>query len=161
MDVREFRNAMGNFASGVTVITSKDENDNFVGLTVNAFSSLSLDPAQILFCIDKGSSSLPAIKKGNAFVVNILQEKQELVCLGFAKKGGNKFKDVPISLSDEGVPVLTDNLATIHCHVYEIYEGGDHLIVVGDVGDFSYDESKTPLLFYRGKLNPKFQETMA
>ncbi|WP_087974767.1 flavin reductase family protein [Oceanobacillus rekensis] len=151
MDVKEFRNAMGHFASGVTVITTKDE-DNFVGLTVNAFSSLSLDPAQILFCIDKGSSSLHAIKKDSPFVVNILQDEQESVCRGFAKKGGDKFFGIDYSLSNEGIPFLKDNLATIHCKVHEIFEGGDHLIVVGNVSDFSCNDNKDPLLFYRGKL---------
>lgn len=151
MDRRGFRNTMGNFASGVTVITAKGE-DKFVGLTANAFSSLSLDPAQILFCIDKGSSTLPAIKKGRSFVVNILQEEQEEVCLNFAKKGGDKYAGVDFSINKDGVPVLKDNLATVHCSVHELYEGGDHYIVVGDVNDFSYDESKKPLIFYRGKF---------
>jgi flavin reductase (DIM6/NTAB) family NADH-FMN oxidoreductase RutF len=153
MDTREFRNTVGNFASGVTIITTKnEEEEKFVGLTVNAFSSLSLDPAQILFCIDKGSSSLPAVKKGNPFVVNILQEEQESVCRGFAKKGGDKFAGVDYSITEKGIPVLNDNLASIHCTVHEILEGGDHYIVVGDVSDFSYDETKKPLVFYRGKF---------
>ncbi|MGJ9460725.1 flavin reductase family protein, partial [Oceanobacillus sp. CF4.6] len=131
------------------------------GLTVNAFSSLSLEPAQILFCIDKGSSSLQAIKKDKAFVVNILQNEQEEVCLGFAKKGGNKFAGIDYAISDEGVPFLNDNLSTIHCTVHEIFEGGDHLIVVGNVGAFSHNDTKQPLLFYRGKLNPELQNSMA
>lgn len=151
MDTREFRNTMGNFASGVTIITTKDE-EKFVGLTVNAFSSLSLDPAQILFCIDKSSTSLPAIQKGKAFVVNMLQEQQESVCRNFAKKGGDKFADVDYSISEEGIPILKDNLVTVHCSVHEIYEGGDHFIIVGDVSDFSYDQTKNPLIFYRGKF---------
>lgn len=151
MDTRKFRNTVGNFASGVTVITIKDE-ENFVGLTVNAFSSLSLDPAQILFCIDKGSRSLPAIQRGRPFVVNIMQEAQESVCRGFAKRGGDKFEGVDYSITEQGVPVLKDNLASIHCTVHEILEGGDHFIVIGDVNDFSYDETKKPLVFYRGKF---------
>ncbi|MFC4022337.1 flavin reductase family protein [Oceanobacillus longus] len=159
MDAKEFRNVMGHFASGVTVITTKNE-DNFVGLTVNAFSSLSLDPAQILFCIDKGSTSLHAIKNDSPFVVNILQDQQESVCRGFARKGGDKFSGINYSLTNEGIPFLKDNLATIHCTVHEIYEGGDHFIVVGNVGDFSYDDTKNPLLFYGGKFSSISQRSL-
>lgn len=160
MNDKEFRNLMGYFATGVTVITTKDEQDNYRGLTVNSFTSLSLDPKQILFCIDKKSSSVDSFKKKRPFVVNILQDQQESLCRHFAKRGEDKFSNIEFSVSAEGVPVVNDNLATIHCSVHEVYEGGDHLIIIGNVNDFSYDETKKPLLFYRGQLKTSFDQLL-
>lgn len=152
MDARLFRNTLGHFATGITIITATGEENQFVGLTANAFSSLSLDPPLILVCIDKGSSTVPVFTKGRPFVVNILQEGQEAECWKFAKKGEDKFSQTAYQLSDAGVPVLDSNLATIHCTVHELLEGGDHYILTGLVHDVSYDEAKQPLLFFRGKV---------
>src|SRR3954447_23386431 len=106
MDQREFRNTLGTFATGVTIITVKGENGENIGLTANAFSSLSLDPPLILVCIDKKSYSVPFFKKENPFVVNILSEEQEEDCWVFAKKGTDKFAQAAYDLSEDGVPIL-------------------------------------------------------
>jgi 3-hydroxy-9,10-secoandrosta-1,3,5(10)-triene-9,17-dione monooxygenase reductase component len=150
LDQREFRNTLGHFATGVTVITAK-YGEELIGLTANAFSSLSLEPPLILVCIDKRSSSLRALEKGQPFVVNILEQNQEQECWGFAKKS-DKFSEADYSLSADGVPVLNGNLATIECDVHEILEGGDHFIITGLVKNAVYDEKKAPLLFFRGKI---------
>ncbi|MEH7094521.1 flavin reductase family protein [Neobacillus vireti] len=150
MDNREFRNTLGHFATGVTVITAK-YGEELIGLTANAFSSLSLDPPLILVCIDKRSGSLRAFKKGQPFVVNILEQNQEEECWGFAKKT-DKFADANYSMSADDVPILNGNLATIECEVHEILEGGDHYIITGLVKNASYDQEKAPLLFFRGKI---------
>lgn len=152
MDPKMFRKTLGHFATGVTVITAVDGNNKPVGLTANAFSSLSLEPPLILVCIDKKSDSLPAFKEGAPFVVNILSENQEDACWAFAKKGEDKFKGLAYKVSDDGVRYLEGNLATIHCTVYENFEGGDHMIVTGLVRDVSFDEKENPLLFYKGKI---------
>ncbi|MDP4156634.1 MAG: flavin reductase family protein [Bacillota bacterium] len=149
MDIREFRNTLGHFATGVTVITSR-LGEELIGLTANSFSSLSLEPPLILVCIDKKSSSLHAFTKDQPFVVNILQHAQEKVCWDFAKKA-DKFTNAEYSLSKDNVPVLEGNLATIECTVAELFEGGDHYIVTGLVSRFEYDLQKAPLLFFRGK----------
>ena len=152
MDPREFRNTLGTFATGVTIITTKGENGENIGLTANAFSSLSLDPPLILVCIDKKSYSVPFFKKENPFVVNILSEEQEEDCWVFAKKGTDKFAQAAYDLSEDGVPILKENLSTIVCQVHEVLEGGDHIIVTGLVKDIARNEEKKPLLFYKGQI---------
>ncbi|ULT58018.1 flavin reductase family protein [Neobacillus drentensis] len=157
MDPRQFRNTLGHFATGVTVITTKNE-EELIGLTANAFSSLSLDPPLILVCIDKKAGSLSAFKQGHSFVVNILQEGQEEECWRFAKRSEDKFANSSYTLSSHGIPVLNDNLATLECTVAELLEGGDHIIVTGKVEAVSYDEEKSPLLFFRGKIGQMKKE---
>jgi 3-hydroxy-9,10-secoandrosta-1,3,5(10)-triene-9,17-dione monooxygenase reductase component len=152
MDQREFRNTLGTFATGVTIITVKGENGENIGLTANAFSSLSLDPPLILVCIDKNSYSVPAFQTGRPFVVNILSEEQESDCWTFAKKGTDKFANAQYELSEDGVPMLKENLSTLVCDVHEVLEGGDHWIVTGLVKAISRKEEKQPLLFYKGKI---------
>lgn len=152
MDQREFRNTLGTFATGVTIITTKDEQGEYIGLTANAFSSLSLDPPLILVCIDKKSYSLPAFVKGRPFVVNILSEEQENDCWNFAKKGADKFANAQYELSSDGVPILNGNLSSLICNVDEVLEGGDHIIVTGLVEEIARDDEKQPLLFYKGKI---------
>lgn len=159
MDQREFRNTLGHFATGVTVITTKNEGE-LVGLTANAFSSVSLDPPIILVCIDKKSSSMQALKKDAPFAVNILQKDQEDECWRFAKRSIDKFEGASYTLSNEGVPLLKGNLATLECSVAEVIESGDHYIVTGDVKSTSYDTQAEPLLFFRGKLEQVAQATL-
>ncbi|GIN93852.1 flavin reductase [Siminovitchia terrae] len=151
MESREFRNTLGHFATGVTVITTTNGMEN-IGLTANAFSSVSLEPPLILVCIDKKASSIEALKKDRPFVVNILQQEQEAECWGFAKRGQDKFAGVSYTISEDGVPMLQGNLATIECRVDEIFEGGDHYIITGKVKKANYDKEKNPLLFFRGEI---------
>jgi 3-hydroxy-9,10-secoandrosta-1,3,5(10)-triene-9,17-dione monooxygenase reductase component len=153
MDQREFRNTLGTFATGVTIITLKNDKGEYIGLTANAFTSLSLEPPLILVCIDKKSYSLPAFIKGRPFVVNILSEEQEEDCWTFAKKGADKFANAQYDLSTDGIPVLKENLSSIICNVHEVLEGGDHIIVTGLVKEIARDETKKPLLFYKGKIS--------
>ncbi|VEF46584.1 flavin reductase domain-containing protein [Bacillus freudenreichii] len=152
MDQTDFRKTLGHFATGITVITTMDEKKQAIGLTANAFSSVSLDPPLILVCIDKKSESLQAFKEEAPFVVNILQENQEEACWSFAKKGDDKFEGIPHQRMEDGTPYLEGNLATIHCTVYENINAGDHIIVTGLVHDVSFNEEESPLLFFRGKV---------
>ncbi|MDT8860715.1 flavin reductase family protein [Alkalihalobacillus sp. MEB130] len=151
MDGREFRNTLGQFATGVTVVTTT-MGEELIGLTANAFSSLSLDPPLILVCIDKRSSSMVAFTKERPFAINILQEGQEDECWKFASKSADRFEGVTYSLSNDGVPIISQNLATIECMVEDVLEGGDHYIVTGRVKKVDYDQEKQPLLFFRGKI---------
>lgn len=151
MDSRQFRNTLGHFASGVTVITTK-HGDELIGLTANAFSSLSLDPPLILVCIDKKSSSIKAFQQGEPFAVNILSEKQVEDCWRFAKKGKDKYEGCAYDLSEDGILLLQNNLATLKCTVAEVLEGGDHYIITGRVKQAAYDDTENPLLFFRGKV---------
>ncbi|MEK4023686.1 flavin reductase family protein [Sporosarcina sp. FSL W7-1283] len=151
IEPREFRNTVGHFATGITVITTINGKEK-IGLTANAFSSLSLDPPLILVCIDKRSGSLKALKRDHPFAVNLLKKSQETECWRYAKSSGDKFEGAAYKLSEEGVPILEDNLATIECVVADIIEGGDHYIVTGLVKNASYDDQGEPLIFFRGKI---------
>ena len=143
-----FRQALGHFASGVTVITALDRGEP-VGLAANSFSSLSLEPPLVLFCAGKSSTTWPRIKSAGTFCVNVLEERQEALCRQFAGKG-DKFHGVgwhPASHS--GAPILDNVLTWIDCVIDAEHDAGDHLVVVGRVMELNINEGK-PLLFYRG-----------
>lgn len=152
MDKKLLRNTLGHFASGVTIITAENEGE-FLGMTANAFSSLSLEPPLILVCIDKRAKTMKGLEKGKPFVVNILQEKQENECMIFAKSDTNKFEKTFYSLNQHGIPVLEKNLATVECSVENLLDGGDHYIVTGLVLKTEYSIDKDPLVFFRGKFD--------
>ncbi|QQK74391.1 flavin reductase family protein [Salicibibacter cibarius] len=151
MDFQAFRNTLGHFSTGVTVVSTKSEYE-FLGFTANAFSSVSMDPPIILVCIDKKATSLHAFKPNHPFVINILTKEQKEDGLWFSKKSDEKFKDISYTVSKDGVPVLDGNLATIECDVAAIIEAGDHYIITGNVKDVVYDDQKDPLIFFRGQL---------
>ena len=150
IDPRELRNVMGNFATGVTIITTKDAMGKPFGLTANAFSSLSLDPPLLLICVDKKVDCYACFEESKVFGVNFLSEGQDQLSTRFATKGIEKFEGIPHKLGDLGVALLDGALAHIECKLVSAYEGGDHTIYIGEIqraevlGDH-------PLLFFRGK----------
>jgi flavin reductase (DIM6/NTAB) family NADH-FMN oxidoreductase RutF len=149
-DSARFRQIMGHFCTGVTIITAIDDGEP-VGLTAQSFTSLSLDPPLILFAPGLTSSTWPRIKNAGTFCVNILGEQQEAVCRTFAVSGADKFAGTPWTPSDvTGAPVLDDVLAWVDCTLEAEHDGGDHVIVVGRVVDLSLEQEGKPLLFYRG-----------
>ncbi len=156
IDPIEFRNCCGRFATGVTVVTAMLNDGSPVGVTANSFSSVSLDPPLILFCLDKKALSFDAFNLASHFAFNILSESQQAVSNNFASQGIDKFKDANFKLNDSGVPILEGCLATIECRMHAIHDGGDHQIIVGKVQsmamkDLSADEHGRPLLYFSGK----------
>jgi flavin reductase (DIM6/NTAB) family NADH-FMN oxidoreductase RutF/DNA-binding MarR family transcriptional regulator len=149
MDTIEFRNALGKFATGVTVVTAKNPEGGFVGTTASSFNSVSLDPALILWSIDNSARSLLAYETGEHFVVNILAADQVSISNHFARQQDDKFQDVDYELNAEGVPLLPSCAANFECKLYATYEGGDHTIIVGEVIRFS-TASRKALLFHQG-----------
>jgi flavin reductase (DIM6/NTAB) family NADH-FMN oxidoreductase RutF len=145
----EFRAALGRFASSVTVVTSKGTDGEVRGITVSAFSSLSLNPPLILVCIDNRSSLIEHLKEGQAFAVNILCQEQEFHSRRFASKEANRFEGIGYREGVTGSPVLDNALAVLECNVVNTHPGGDHTIVVGQVEATSLNEQK-PLLYFRG-----------
>lgn len=145
----EFRSAMSRFASSVTVVTTKTEDNELSGITVSAFSSVSLDPPLILVCIDKRASFHDVLEKGRYFAVNILAEDQELVSRRFASKEPDRFTGLAYKEGVTGMPLLDGALASIECRVVHSYAGGDHTIVVGEVESAAVAEGK-PLAYFRG-----------
>lgn len=149
VDFRKFRNALGNFATGVTIVTAKDIDSGYVGTTASSFNSVSLEPPMILWSIDKRARSLPAYQQAEHFVVNILAADQLSLSNHFAAQKEDKFKNVDYQLNPEGVPFIDNCAARFECKTASIYEGGDHLIIVGEVLRFD-DTGRDALLFHRG-----------
>ena len=151
VDSLTFRRTLGSFASGVTVVTTKDPNTKEpVGLTVSAFSSVSMDPPLVLFCLDKRSSTLLAFNANGHFAVNILADDQLPLSNLFASKDQDKWGEVPHRPGLAEVPVLSGTVAHLECSLVKEIDGGDHSIIVGLVEASSYNADKQPLLYFRG-----------
>jgi flavin reductase (DIM6/NTAB) family NADH-FMN oxidoreductase RutF len=152
IDPRELRNVFGAFATGVTVITTKDTAGKPFGLTANSYTSLSLDPPLVLVCVDKKVDCYACFDQSKIFVVNILSEGQDRLSTRFATKGIEKFEGVAVRQGNLGVPLLDGAVAHIECTLVSAYEGGDHTIYVGEVQTASASGDR-PLLFFKGKYN--------
>ncbi|WP_327686837.1 flavin reductase family protein [Streptomyces sp. NBC_00467] len=148
----EFRRVLGHFATGVTVVTTRDE-DGPAGFACQSFASLSLDPPLVVFMVARTSTTWPRIARAGAFCVNILGEEQGLLCRGFAVSGADKFAGVahrPAPVT--GSPLLDGVPAWVDCTVQSVHTGGDHLIVVGRIAALGAAEDGAPLLFHRGRF---------
>ena len=154
IDKIEFRNAMGHFVSGVTVVTVLDGQGGIGGLTANAFSSLSLDPPLVLICLDTLSQARVYIETEKAFTIHFLADDQEKTAIAFAQHGPNKADGLAWELSKKGIPKLTEYMVALECQLENELEGGDHIIIVGRVLDISTNENKrAPLTYYKGQIN--------
>ncbi len=151
-DSREFRNALGNFATGVTIITAKGANGELVGVTASSFNSVSLDPPLILWSLDRNSTSLQVIEAASHFCVHILSDAQGEECMAFAKSGADKFADLEYGEGLGGAPLIDGCLARFECRNVVHHDGGDHVIIVGEVERFDVQDGD-PLIFFRGKLS--------
>lgn len=145
----EFRAALSRFASGVTVVTTKDAEGKPHGITVSAFCSLSLDPPLILVCIEKSAGSHNAFTESGFFVVNILSEEQIAHSNQFAAPIFDKFNGIKYQTGLEGVPILENALANLECKLVNSHENGDHTIFVGQVEKTTLKDGK-PLLYFHG-----------
>lgn len=148
-DAREFRNAIGCFSTGVTVITVKGEGDTHA-MTANAISSVSLDPPIILACIDHRAKCLNLIKDTGYFGVNILKDSQIDISRYFANQKCEQDPQFSFLLTENGAPLLRDALVNINCKVIQSIEVGDHTVFFGEVLDLKTDDG-TPLCFYKGQ----------
>jgi flavin reductase (DIM6/NTAB) family NADH-FMN oxidoreductase RutF len=157
LDQSLFRQVAGSFASGVTVITTGTDG-SYCGMTASAFTSLSLTPPMILVCVDRtsrtGSLMQQNMESTGRFNVNILAVDQEHVSRAFARSvegEGDALRGVPYDIGKSGVPILRGSLAHFECRVALKYDGGDHLIFVGEVEDGGVSEHQAPLLHFRGR----------
>jgi flavin reductase (DIM6/NTAB) family NADH-FMN oxidoreductase RutF/DNA-binding MarR family transcriptional regulator len=149
IDVREFRNALGSFTTGVTIATTRDRADHDVGLTVNSFNSVSLDPPLVLWSLAKSSHSLKAFVEAEFFAVHILAASQESLSNLFSKRGADKFAALHVKRGHGGVPLLDGCAARFECRTAFRYAGGDHEILVGEVLTFEHFD-RLPLVFQKG-----------
>lgn len=149
-DARDFRRALSQFPTGVTVITALDKQGEPVGVTASSFNSVSMDPPLILWSIDKGAYSLETFQETEFFAVNVLNRDQVETSNRFASRGEDKFSGIDYSAGQGGAPVLADYAAQFECKTWAVYEGGDHLILVGEVVGYRYNDAQSPLVFARG-----------
>jgi flavin reductase (DIM6/NTAB) family NADH-FMN oxidoreductase RutF len=146
----EFRQTLGRFATGVTIITTQHLGQ-LHGTTVSSFCSLSLEPPLILVCIDLNATIHDLIIESEIFGVNILAEHAETLSRHFARRIPDKFSNISYNLGQLGVPLLEDALASLECRVAARYPGGDHSIFIGEVVALNTQSHTQPLLFYRSK----------
>ena len=147
----KFRQVMGNFPTGVTVVTTMGEDDQPYGVTVNSFTSVSLDPLLVLVCLDNQLSGLESFQSSRRFAVNILSEDQEDISNYFATSGTDRSQDFYVE-GKTGAPLLKGAVATLECELVEMLPAGDHTIFLGEVRSAEIEETnqKNPLLFFRG-----------
>jgi flavin reductase (DIM6/NTAB) family NADH-FMN oxidoreductase RutF len=150
IDPRAFRQALGQFATGVAVITAEGADGSAIGMTMSSFNSVSVDPPLILFSIDRKAFSLAAMTEAKGYAVNILGRDQEHLSNRFAKALGDKWAAVEHTLGHMAAPLISGALAHFECAPYAHYDGGDHVIFVGRVVRFSAYPANEPLIFFRG-----------
>jgi 3-hydroxy-9,10-secoandrosta-1,3,5(10)-triene-9,17-dione monooxygenase reductase component len=148
VDGGRFREVLGHFATGVTVVTAIEDGEP-IGFTCQSFTSLSLEPALVALAPAKSSTSWPRIAKARTFCVNILADDQEALCRDFAVSGGDKFRGIGWRPGGSGAPVLDGALAWVECEFVRSHDAGDHELVVGRVLDLGVVPGR-PLLYYRG-----------
>jgi flavin reductase (DIM6/NTAB) family NADH-FMN oxidoreductase RutF len=147
---RDFRRALGSFATGITVVTASSRESGMIGITANSFNSVSLDPPLVLFSLDRRAYSLAAFHSAGHFGINVLSDDQRNLSQIFATAMIDKWENVNYELWDTGCAMLTGALANFECKTQHIYDGGDHLIFVGRVEKMRWVETGDPLLYFRG-----------
>jgi 3-hydroxy-9,10-secoandrosta-1,3,5(10)-triene-9,17-dione monooxygenase reductase component len=147
---RQFREALGAFATGVTIVTTRSRTGEDIGLTANSFNSVSLDPPMVLWSLAKSSKSLPAFLESGYFAVHVLAAAQEALSFTFATRGADKFAGLAVERGGGDVPLLPDCSARFQCRTAFTYEGGDHVIFVGQVEAFDHF-NRPPLVFHSGR----------
>ena len=159
-ETKALRNALGAFATGVTIVTTRGADGGDAGLTANSFSSVSLDPPMVLWSLGKTSSSIDAFRAAGHFAVHILAADQDALSGRFASKGIDRFAGLDLGRGHGGIPLLLDCTARFECRTAFQYEGGDHVIFVGEVLDFTHSE-RPPLVFHGGRYGTVIKKDTA
>mgnify|MGYP005836515959 CR=1 FL=1 len=161
IDRDSFRQVLGHFAAGVTVVTTVNKEGAPYGLTATAFTSVSLDPPLVLVCVDRKSETHPHFAAAGVFAVNFLAYGQEELSRRFAVSGGEKFREVAHSRGVTGAPLLEGTVGYVECELRQAVEAGDHTIFIGEVVNArcptpetgGRTQAPTPLLYYRGRYH--------
>ena len=149
---REFRAALGMFATGVTIVTCRGANGELVGLTANSFNSVSLDPPLVLWSLSRSASSMAALAAGCHYAINVLAADQQALAERFASRGVDRWAGVAFTDGAQGAPLLTGAVATFECFNRSQYAEGDHVIFVGQVERCSHNPDASPLLYHGGRF---------
>lgn len=150
-DAREFRSALGMFATGVTIVTARGEDGTLVGLTANSFNSVSLDPPLVLWSLSRRAGSMPVFSRGSHYAINILAADQKGLAERFATRDIDRFAGVAWQDGAGGAPVLAGVAAVFECANRSQYEEGDHIIFVGEVERCAFAPAAQPLIFHGGR----------
>lgn len=151
-DTKAFRTALGSFPTGITVMTAASSEASHIGITVNSFTSVSLDPPLVLWCIDRRSRRYPAFANAPGFTVSILASGHQEVSSRLAGAGEHSLDDIALIATELGPPALADSLAVFECARESVQEAGDHAILIGRVLRFArYDGAGAPLVYFQGK----------
>jgi flavin reductase (DIM6/NTAB) family NADH-FMN oxidoreductase RutF len=150
-EARAFRNSLGVFATGVCVVSAMTPEGQPMGLTINSFASVSLNPPLILWSIDKASDTMPVFEAVHAFTVNVLAEGDKDLSQRLSRKGHHGLNDGEWRAGATGAPVLNDAIAHFDCVISARHDGGDHVILVGEVKAHAHKDGGHPLLYYRGR----------
>ena len=145
----DFRSALSHFASGVTVVTTKDATERPFGITVSAFCSVSLDPPLVLICVEKSTGSHHAFEQSGRFTVNILASNEGTISEHFASLIDDKFAGIKHAVDEHGIPILSGSLATLQCRLFKTLDGGDHSIFLGEVEHVIVRDAE-PLVYFKG-----------
>jgi flavin reductase (DIM6/NTAB) family NADH-FMN oxidoreductase RutF len=149
-DRRDYRRALGQFATGVTVVTTRTADGTPVGLTVNAFTSVSLDPPFVLWCLALSAGSAQAFLATSRFAVNVLGERQAGLAQRFATRHTDRFAGVAWRVGPGGMPLLDGAIAHLVCRSFARQVAGDHLVCIGEVERYEYAPGEPPLVFHGG-----------
>ena len=150
-DVRAYRTALGSFPTGVAVITTSASAEHHMGITVNSFTSVSLDPPLVLWCLDKKSDRYNAFTNARSYTVSILGTEHQDLSSRLAKQGNHSLEGIALCDTALGPPALADALSVFECEAEAVHDAGDHTILIGRVVQFSRQSDGEPLVFFRGK----------
>jgi flavin reductase (DIM6/NTAB) family NADH-FMN oxidoreductase RutF len=160
MEDRAFRRALGEFATGVAVVTARGRGEELIGMTMSSFNSVSIDPPLVLFCVDRKARSLPAMLEARGFAINVLARDQEGISNQFARALSDKWNQIKTSVGHAEAPLISGALAHFECAPFANYDGGDHVIfVVRVLRHTSRSEAAAPLIFFRGRYRDLVDET--
>lgn len=151
IDARALRDAFGAFPTGVTVVTAQDHAGLPIGFTANSFTSVSLDPPLVLWCLHRKSDRFEAFRGAKHYTISLLGTAHEAVSARLAKQGAHSLEGIDLLETKLGPPALADALAVFECESEAVYEGGDHVILVGRVIRFARREAGAPLVFFHGR----------
>jgi len=152
-DKRAYRNALGCFPTGVAVATTIMTGKEPMGMTVNSFTSVSLEPPLVLWCIDRKSDRFEAFTKSGVYAISLLGLAHEAVSSRLAKRGSHSLQGIDLVPTDLGPPAIADALAVFECRMETIYDGGDHVILLARVIGFMRPQVGEPLVFHDGRYN--------
>lgn len=160
MDGRAFRQSLGEFATGVAVITAQGSGEELIGMTMSSFNSVSIDPPLVLFSVDRRANSLPAMLEAKGFAVNVLAREQEHISNRFARALGDKWSETKRTIGHAKAPLLTGALAHFECEPYANHDGGDHVIFLVRVLRHAVRPGNpAPLIFFRGRYRDLVDDT--